>query len=127
MLNAPRSSLTTFDIALYVFLIFAWGTSWLPLRYQIGVVSPEVSLFWRFALATPIVFLIAGGRGENLRFPARTHLDFVLFGVLLFALSSAIFYYGNFYLTSGLLAVISSLTPMINVVLGAAFMRAPVD
>ena len=37
-----------FDYFLYALTIFAWSTSWLPLRWQLGVVAPEVSLFGGF-------------------------------------------------------------------------------
>ena len=49
----------TRDILLYGLLIFAWSTSWLPLKYQLGVVAPEVSVLWRFIIASSIAFGLA--------------------------------------------------------------------
>ena len=40
-----------FDMLLYAGVVFGWSTSWLPLKWQLGVVAPEISLFWRFLMA----------------------------------------------------------------------------
>ena len=119
--------MTAFDAALYVGLVLSWGFSWLAVHYQIGVVAPEVSLVWRFALAAPLMFLLAVARGESLRFPLRTHATLILFGLTLFSMNFLLFYYGNYYLASGLFAVIFSLTSIVNVGLGALVLRMPID
>ena len=31
-----------------------WGTTWLVIKFQLGVVEPEVSVAWRFALASAL-------------------------------------------------------------------------
>ena len=119
--------MTALDIALYVGLVLSWGFSWLAVHYQIGVVAPEVSLVWRFALAAPMMFAVAARRGESLRFGLRDHGVFAAFGFFLFSMNFLLFYYGNYYLTSGLFAVIFSLTSIINVALGALVLNIPVD
>src|SRR5688572_22745514 len=53
-----RSRMTAFDAVLYAGLVLSWGFSWLAVHYQIGVVAPEVSLVWRFALAAPMMFAV---------------------------------------------------------------------
>ena len=40
-----------FELLLYSMVVFGWSTSWLPLRWQLGVVAPEVLLLWRFVIA----------------------------------------------------------------------------
>ncbi len=47
------------DYLLYASIIFVWSTSWLPLKWQVGVVDPEVSILWRFMIAAGICMAIA--------------------------------------------------------------------
>ena len=49
---APREArgFTSFDYVLYAAVVLLWGTSWIALHMQLGVVAPEVSLFWRLSL-----------------------------------------------------------------------------
>jgi drug/metabolite transporter (DMT)-like permease len=115
VLSIVRPRLTAFDAVLYAGLVLSWGFSWLGVHYQIGVVAPEVSLVWRFAIAAPLMLAIAAMRGESLRFGLRDHGVFVLFGLFFFSMNFLLFYYGNYYLASGLFAVIFSLTSIINV------------
>jgi drug/metabolite transporter (DMT)-like permease len=119
--------MTALDAALYAGLVLSWGFSWLGVHYQIGVVSPEVSLVWRFGLAAPLMLAIAAMRGETLRYGLRQHGIFMLFGFFLFSMNFLLFYYGNYYLASGLFAVIFSLTSIINVAMGALILHTPVD
>jgi drug/metabolite transporter (DMT)-like permease len=124
---AMRSSLTGRDIALYGVILFAWGFSWLALHYQVGVVAPEVSVMWRFAIAAPLMLAFAALRGERMRYPARDHLWFAGLGATLFSTNFVLFYYGGAYLASGLLAVVFSLASVINVWLGRIVLGNPVD
>ncbi len=122
-----RSAITARDVALYGVVVFAWGFSWIALHYQVGVVAPEISVMWRFALAAPLMLACATFRGEPMAFPFRDHLWFVALGALLFSTNFTLFYYGGQYLASGLLAVVFSLASIINVWLGFLVLRARID
>jgi drug/metabolite transporter (DMT)-like permease len=123
----PRARFAPLDFGLYAAVIFAWGFSWIAMRYQVGVVAPEVSVVWRFLLAAPIMFALASARGERLRFAPRDHLALLGLGIALFCTNFALFYYGAKWITSGLLAVIFSLASVINVWLGALVLGTAVD
>jgi drug/metabolite transporter (DMT)-like permease len=123
----PRSRLAPIDIALYGTIVFAWGFSWIAMHYQVGVVAPEISVVWRFAIAAPVMLALAVLRGENLRFPLADHAWFVALGITLFCTNFTLFYYGAKSITSGLLAVIFSLASVINVWLGALLLGSPID
>ncbi len=105
------------DYANYAATMFAWGTSWYALKLQVGVVAPEVSLVWRFALAAIIMWGWMMLSGQRMRFPLRDHTRFLLMGILLFSTNFALFYYGSKVLPSGLLSVVFSLTSIINLFL----------
>ena len=94
------------DYILYAAVIFAWSTSWLPLKWQLGVVSPEVSLLWRFIIATVMMTLITIAMGHSLKTPLKEHLKFFGLGICLFSMNFSLYYYAGLYATSGLLAVV---------------------
>lgn len=123
----PRSRLSPLDVTLYGIVVFAWGFSWIAMHYQIGVVEPEISVVWRFAIAAPVMFAIAAMRGERLLFSRAEHLALALLGITLFCANFTLFYYGAKWITSGLLAVIFSLASIINIWLGALVLGAPID
>jgi len=120
-------TLGAFDLALYGTTLFAWSTSWIALKMQLGVVSPVVSVFWRFLIAAAIVFLWAWLGGHRLRFARAEHLRFAALGVLIFSTNFVLFYYGGQHLASGLLSVVFSLASVINMLLGALFFRQPLE
>lgn len=123
----PRSRFTALDFALYAGIVFAWGFSWIALHYQVGRVAPEISVIWRFVIAAPVMLVIAGWRGERLIYSPAVHLVFLLLGLALFCVNFTLFYYAGLFLASGLLAVVFSLSSVINVFLGALVLRVPID
>ncbi|NDG37406.1 MAG: EamA family transporter, partial [Alphaproteobacteria bacterium] len=68
--------MTPFDLLLYAGVVFGWSTSWLPLKWHLGVVAPEISLFWRFLMAAPMMFLLAYISGQPTWFHWRLHWRF---------------------------------------------------
>ena len=40
--------------SLYLAAVLIWGSTWFAIKFQLGVVAPEVSLLYRFALASAI-------------------------------------------------------------------------
>lgn len=98
-------------------VVFAWSTSWIALKAQTGVIAPEVSVFWRFLAAAPLVFVYAHLTGGRLGFALRDHLFFAAMGVLIFSTNFILFYYGAAYMPSGLLSVVFATASMINLLL----------
>jgi drug/metabolite transporter (DMT)-like permease len=116
-----------FDLALFATVVTVWGSSWLPLKLQLGVVAPEVSGVWRFVIAATVMFCWLLIARQRIRFGLADHFRFALLGALLFCLNFALAMYGAAYLTSGLLAVIFSLAAVINPLLAASLGRAPLE
>ncbi len=112
-----------FDYVLYGLVVFSWSTSWLPLKWQLGEVAPEISLLWRFVIAAAVMFAIAAISSQSLRIPWRQHLRIMPMGVCLFSMNFTFLYYGGIGATSGLLAVIFSTASLINVFLVALLSR----
>jgi drug/metabolite transporter (DMT)-like permease len=114
---APR--LTWFDLGLYALTVFAWSTSWIALKMQVGVVAPEVSVAWRFLLAAAVMVAWVVASGRPMRFPFADHLRFLGLGALIFSTNFYLFYLGGQYLASGLLSVVFSLASVFNLILAA--------
>ena len=74
-------------IALFAIATLIWGSTWLAITFQLGVVEPEVSVVYRFALAAVILFVWCAVRGQRLRFQPRTHAWLALQGSTLFGLN----------------------------------------
>ena len=46
------------DILLYALTVLFWGTSWLAIKFQFGVVAPEASIVYRFAIAAALMLIL---------------------------------------------------------------------
>jgi drug/metabolite transporter (DMT)-like permease len=122
-----RRGLTSFDLAMYATVVLLWGLSWGALRYQVGVVAPEISGLWRFAIAAPAMFLIGAMRGERLVYGLQDHGRFLMLGATMFCVNFALVYYAAKFVTTGLIATSFSLAALVNVAMGALILRAPID
>ncbi len=109
-----------FDLLLYAVVIFGWSTSWLPLKWQLGVVEPEVSLLWRFCIASLLMSIVSVFAGQSLWLNYRIHLRVAVLGLCIFSTNFAFFYNGGKGVASGLLAVVFSSASLINVLMAAA-------
>jgi drug/metabolite transporter (DMT)-like permease len=127
MPHATTSSLDPKGAALYATLILVWGTSWIAIHHQLGVVAPVVSLLWRFVLAASICMGLALLRRERMAFGPRLHLMFALVGVLMFSTNFLLFYLAGRHVPTGLLAVVFALASPINLGLSALFFRGRVE
>ena len=112
---------------LYAVTVLIWGSTWLAIHYQLGVVPPMVSIVWRFVLASAILFAYAGSRKMKLGFTPREHAWIALQGLLLVGLNYIGAYTAEIYLPSGLVAVAFSLVVFFNIAGMHVFFGAPVN
>jgi drug/metabolite transporter (DMT)-like permease len=115
------------DAALYATLVLVWGTSWIAIHFQLGVVAPVVSLLWRFLLAAAICAGLAVLRGDRMAYGRRQHVRFAAAGVLMFSTNFLLFYFAGAHVTTGLLAVVFALASPINLGLAALFFGRPIE
>jgi len=114
-------------VLLYALVVLIWGSTWSAIPFQLGIVPPEVSVAYRFAIAAAILFLIARLSGRPLGV-SRAHYPMVaLQGALLFSANYFFVYYGTAHVTSGLGAVIFSLIVLANAFLERLFFRTPLE
>ena len=102
---------------LYAITVAIWGSTWLAIEYQLGVVEPEVSIAYRYAVAALVLFAWCRFRGLSLRFGVKDHLYFLLLGLLLFCLNYIFAYRAQVYITSALAAIAFSTMLWMNIIL----------
>lgn len=94
--------------ALFAIATLIWGSTWLGITYQLGVVAAEVSVAYRFALAAALLAIWCRATGRTLAFSRRDHAFLAAQGVLMFGANYVAIYEAERYLTSGLVAVLFS-------------------
>lgn len=113
------------NIFLYISTICIWGSTWLAITYQLGSVPIDVSIFYRFALASLLVFMWSLLRKKNLKFSWPVHLSFMAQGFFLFSMNYIAAYEATFYIPSGLNAIGFSMVLVFNMINALIFYRMP--
>jgi drug/metabolite transporter (DMT)-like permease len=121
------SRLAMNNLLLYLATVAIWGSSWLAITWQLGVVPPEASIIYRFALSAVLLLGWCVARGLPMRFSAPQHLFMALQGMLLFSVNYIIFYFATFHLTSGLVALAFSTIVVMNMLFGAILLAIPIQ
>jgi drug/metabolite transporter (DMT)-like permease len=103
------------NAVLYAITVLVWGSTWLAIEFQLGVVQPEVSIFYRYALASAVLFLWCKYRKLKLVFEVKYHLWFALLGLFLFCLNYILTYRAQIHITSALAAIIFSSMLWMNI------------
>lgn len=112
---------------IYAIVVLIWGTTWYAIKFQLGVVAPEISLVYRFGLAAVCVFAYARIAGSPLRLSRREHGFVALQGLTLFCLNYWMTYQSTQFLTSGLVAVLFTSIILLNLVNARLFFGTPVE
>jgi drug/metabolite transporter (DMT)-like permease len=114
------------NLFLYGLTVLIWGSTWIGIKYQLGVVEPMASVAHRFFLSTVLLFAYLLLRQRRLRFPLRDHGVMLLQGLCLFCINYYFVYISELTLSSGLVAVVFSNLLIFNILNGALFLQLPV-
>ena len=110
---------------LYALTVLIWGSTWLGIKFQLGEVDPLVSVIYRFALASVLLFAWCFLRRARLRLSASEHRWIALQGLFLFGLNYWLIYWSEIYLTSGLVAAIFAMLVFLNMFNARLFLGRP--
>ena len=113
-------------ILLYAGTVLIWGSTWLVIKYQLGLVAPEVSVAYRFALAAIILMIYCVATSKRMRYGLRDHIGMATLGLFLFSANYFVFYLATYDLTTGLIAVVFSGIAITNVIFGALLLGNPI-
>lgn len=114
------------NLMLFTIPSLIWGSTWLAIKFQLGVVDPIISVFYRFMLASIILLIYCLLRGINLKFKPIDHYFMALQGLLLFGVNYWLVYLAELHLTSGLVALIFSGIVFFNIINSALILNAPI-
>ena len=112
---------------LYGLVVLIWGTTWYAIKFQLGVVAPEISLVYRFSIAAILLFIYARMVGSPMRLSWRDHRFIALQGATLFCLNYWLTYLSTAYLTSGLVAVLFTSIIFFNLVNARLIFGTPIE
>jgi drug/metabolite transporter (DMT)-like permease len=113
------------NLQLFVACVAIWGSTWLAITFQLGAIAPEVSVAWRFLLASVLVFAYCLARRLPLRYTPREHAWIALQGALMFSASYIAVYYAEENVVSGLVAVGYSASPLLGMLGMRLVFRTP--
>lgn len=114
------------NIFLYFLTVVIWGTTWIAIKFQLGVVAAPVSIAYRFWIAAAVLFLFLLATRKPIWPPRQAWRYLVAQGIALFCCNFLCFYYASQYVSSGLLAVVFSTAPIWNAINGRLFMGRPI-
>jgi drug/metabolite transporter (DMT)-like permease len=112
------------NIFLFSVSSLVWGSTWLAIKFQLGVVDPLVSVVYRYLLASVILLIYSRIFSLNLRFSLKEHSYLVLLGFLLFGVNYWLVYIAEQYLPSGLVAIVFSLIIFLNIINYSILLKA---
>lgn len=113
-------------VFLFIATLLCWGPTWYIIKFQIGIVDPMVSVFYRFFLASLLILFFCFIKKINLRFSLKEHFYIAILGILLFNINYVLFYLSTQYLISGFVALCFSSILFMNVINNLIFnQKAP--
>jgi drug/metabolite transporter (DMT)-like permease len=105
--------------------VLIWGSTWIAITFQLGMVPAELSVAYRFGASALILFAWCAARKLPLRYAAAEHRVFLLSGLLMFGINYVLVYYSEMYVSSGLVAVLFSTMVFMNIIGARVFFGAP--
>lgn len=106
------------------FAIFTaiWGSTWIVIRGQLGLVPPQWSVAYRFVIAAAAMALIAAVRGDSLRLGRKGLIAAAFLGLTQFCINFNAVYLAERHITSGVVATVFALLLIPSSLLAWAFL-----
>lgn len=115
------------NLGLLLLTATIWGTTWLGIKYQLGVVHPLWSLTYRFTISAFILIIMCLLEGKSLKFSRKEHGWIAIQACFLFSINYLLCYYGSTYFVSGVVAVLFASITLMNIVNGRLFFKIPIS
>ncbi len=114
------------NIILFSVSSLVWGSTWIAIKFQLGMVDPLVSVVYRYLLASVILLIYSRLSSLNLKFNLKEHSYLALLGFLLFGVNYWLVYVAEQYLPSGLVAIVFSLIIFLNIINYSLILKAKI-
>jgi drug/metabolite transporter (DMT)-like permease len=106
--SAPAETLRSVTIPFIIFTAI-WGSTWIVIRSQLGVVPSQWSVTYRFAVAAVAMAVIAAWKGESLKLGRKGLGAAAFLGFTQFCINFNAVYLAERHITSGVVATIFAL------------------
>lgn len=104
-----------------------WGSTWLVIKHQLNGADPVASVFYRFLIATTILFVFALASGKSMNYSRKFHWNFFLQGSCNFSINYIITYWAEQYAPSATIALAFTLLVAYNILGMKIFFRKPIS
>jgi len=106
------------------FIIFTgiWGSTWIVIRGQLGIVPPQWSVAYRFIIAAVAMFAIAAAKGDDLPLGRRGLALAAVLGFTQFCVNFNAVYLAERHITSGVVATVFALLLIPSSLMAWAFL-----
>ncbi|WP_407729388.1 DMT family transporter [Pseudomonas helleri] len=111
------------NLFLYVLTVLIWGTTWIALKLQLGVVAIPVSIVYRFGLAALVLFAVLLLSRKLQVMNKRGHLICLAQGLCLFCVNFMCFLTASQWVPTGLIAVVFSTATLWNALNARVFFK----
>ena len=101
---------------LYILTVLIWGSTWLAIEYQLGVVAPEVSLVYRFSIAALLMWAYCLMKNLPMQFCLKNHLFFMTLACCNFGFNYLVLYWAQDLLTSAMTSIAFSTLLIMNII-----------
>lgn len=122
MSEAHESTFRTVTLPFIIFTLI-WGSTWIVIRDQLGLVAPQWSVTYRFIIAATAMALVAALRGESLRIGRRGLAIAAFLGFTQFCVNFNAVYLAERHITSGVVATVFALLLIPSSLMGWAFLE----
>ncbi len=99
-----------------------WGSTWIVIRTQLGVVPPDWSICYRFLIAGLAMAVYAAATRQPLALPRAAWGPVAAIGAMQFFANYWFVYRAEAYVTSGIVAMVFALLVVPNAILGRIFL-----
>jgi drug/metabolite transporter (DMT)-like permease len=107
----------------FMLVSLIWGSTWLVIRGQLGIVPGPWSVTYRFLIASAGMFALVMARRLPIWLPKEGMLFAAALGIPQFALNFNLVYLAEHHVTSGLVAVIFALLVVPNAVFSKIWLK----
>ena len=123
MTDTPASEERAGSVAIpFVIVTAIWGSTWVVIRGQLGVVAPEWSVAYRFTIAAVAMALVARWKGQRLSIGGAGLAAALFLGFMQFCLNFDAVYLAERHITSGVVATVFALLLIPATLMGWAFL-----